>query len=691
MKKENRKNILFRYGLIVIAILALSIRITYKLVDNTVLSSDKWNEKAMKSLSGIDTIMPVRGNILADDGSVLATNMRVYTPCIDYRVPDFDEKQFRKDLPALCDSLALYFPRRDAAGWKAYLLKPLEKKKKQRPRAYPVVVNVSTEQAQLVKTFPFLRQKPGLSGLHVDNRLMRVRPYGDMARRSIGAVGQTKECKIPFGKYGLEKALDSLLAGSPGYSKKVPLTSAIVDWTDVPPVDGTDVYTTIDIKMQDILENELDKVLRTCKADWGTAILLEVGTGDIKAVANLELSPDGSDYIESLNRAVMRYEPGSVVKTLSLLIAMEDGRVPNLDKVYRTGPSFVIHGCRTSDCSKTDTLSLRRALELSSNIVMSQMILDAYRDDPGRFYSRIKQSGFLEPFHTGIAEEVPPRIDSLGRRGSDLVSLTRQSFGYTTEISPLYTAALYNAIAGGGRFVRPRLVKGVRTGGVYTPKEVTYVRDRLCSPENAAALRDMLHRVVWGPRGTARRVVKSDRVEIAGKTGTAKMIVDGQYATGVNRLSFCGFFPYENPRYTCMVIVAYPKETWTSPETTSGRVVKNVAEAMFARGMFGNTSDFHASARKVGDRPTYYASSGGNSSILHARLGSGPRSVLATPSKVSGGVPDVLGLGLREALQVLEHAGYNVAFTGSGYVAGQLPAPGSRVSRGSKVTLQLKE
>ena len=265
-----------------------------------------------------------------------------------------------------------------------------------------------------------------------------------------------------------------------GYSKKVPLTSAIVDWTDMPPVDGYDVLTTIDIKMQDIVETELNKVLDVCKADWGTAVLMEVGTGDIKAIVNLERNAEsGETYIESLNYAVRRVEPGSVVKALSLLIAMEDGRVPNLNKVYSTGSNMRIGNTSLQDCSKSDTLSLNRALEISSNIVTSKMILDAYRDDPGRFYTRIKQSGFLDRFHTGIAEEVAPRIDSLGAK--DLVSLTRQSFGYATEISPLYTCALYNAIAGGGRFVRPRLVRGVRGNGIDSVCPVSYVRDHICS------------------------------------------------------------------------------------------------------------------------------------------------------------------------------------------------------------------
>lgn len=690
MKKENRRNILFRYGTIILAILLLSTFIVYRLVDNTVISADKWNAKADSTLSKLDTIMPVRGDILAADGSVLATNMIVYTPMIDFLVPKFKEAEYRKLMPQLADSLAKYFPIRDKDKWSDYMLAPLDKSPADRSRSFPIVRKVSLEDAKRIKTFPFFDQKTRFCGLHIESMLQRVRPYGDMARRSIGAVGQTKTNKQKRGIYGLEKALDTLLAGKPGLSKKVRLTNAIVDWTDNAPVDGYDVLTTIDIKMQDIVENELNKVLDVCKAQWGTAILMEVGTGDIKAIANLELSKNPEEgYIESLNHSVRRYEPGSVVKTLSLMVAMEDGRVPNLDKVYTTGSSFSVGGYKTRDCSKSDTLSLRRALEISSNIVMSKMILEAYGNDVGRFYTRIKQTGFLEPFHTGIAEEIVPYIDSLP--DGDRLSLTRQSFGYRTEIPPLYTCALYNAIAGGGRFVRPRLVRGLHKNDRDTIFDVSYVRDRICSEVTAAQLRDMLRRVVWGPRGTARSVVRSDKVAIAGKTGTANKVVDRKYVEHMNRLSFCGFFPYDNPKYTCMVVIAYPTETWMSPATTSGRVVKNVAEAFYARGMLGNSSDFHKVEDKKGDRPTFYASIGGVHNKLQGIVGHGRSGVLKAPTNVKNGVPDVVGLGLRDALKRLENAGYNVGFNGSGFVAAQLPSAGSNVPPGTKITLQLRD
>ena len=704
MKKENRRNILFRYFVIVFLISIVSACICFKLWDNTCRSADMWNRKADSTLSKIDTILPQRGSILACDGSLLSANMLLYSARVDFRTPRFNEKKYRAAIDSLSDTLSLYYPIRNKEQWKNYLLKPLEKEPSKRTRSFLLLKNLSYDEWLHLRKFPFFKEKLSRTGLYKEEKPVRARPYGAMARRSIGGVsiGLTKDdsiyyaehkrfnrnVNIPYGVYGLERSLDSLLKGKEGYSSKIPLTNAIVDWTATPPVDGYDVLTTIDIKMQDIVETELNKVLDVCKADWGTAILMEVGTGDIKAIANLERNPrTGETYIESLNYAVRRADPGSVIKLLSMLVMMEDGKIPNTRKVYQTGPAFHVANTKVVDCTKTESLPVDRALEISSNIVLSKLALESYGSNPGQFYTRIKQTGFLDKFNTGIAEEVRPRIDSLGSR--QRVALTRQAFGYSTEVSPLYICALYNAVAGGGKFVRPRLVRGLRYNGIDSVCPVTYIRDRICSEKTAADLRSMLRKVVWGERGTARSVVRSDKVEIAGKTGTANMIQNGRYVSGVSRLSFCGFFPYDKPQYTCMVVVAYPRVTWKSPAATSGRVVKNVAEAMLARGMLGNIPDYHTS--ESARRPIYYADLDNKADAVNMQIGGGAKAKLTAPQKTERGVPNVIGLGMREAVKLLEEAGYNVVISGSGSVVGQTPSAGTNIPLGTKVKLQLEE
>lgn len=692
-KKSNRKHILFRYGLIVAGILFMSIGIVYKLVDTTVISADEWNKKANKELSRCDTIIPERGNILAADGSILAANLRYYTVRIDFRCERFMEERFRMALDSIADSMARYFPSRTKAQWREHMAKPLAKAKAERPRAYRLINNISYADYRRLRSFPFFSIKNrNRNGLSVESKMKRVNPYGDMARRSIGGVGATAECKEVHGISGLEKALDTLLYGKTGLSKKVPLTKGIYNWTDVPATPGYNIRTTIDIKMQDIVENELNDVLTYCNADWGVAVLMDVATGDIKAISNLEKNPNADNYIEGMNRAVLGYEPGSVVKTISMMIALEDGIVNNLDEVLSTGSSFAYAGGRPiTDSHGVGSLTVKEVIERSSNIGMAKIITRKYDSNPDGFYSRLKDIGFLEPMNTGIAGESVPRVDSVPSNRGGRIALSRQCYGYATEIPPLYTLSVYNAIANEGRYVRPRLVSQLIGDGIDSVMPVTYIRDRICSETNAAKMRTMLTNVVWGDHGTGRRL-RNDYVRIAGKTGTCYMIEGGAYNTGKKRLAFCGFFPAESPKYSCIVLTCNPKQNAFGAASTSGEVLKNIALKLYSRGMLDNSSDYRAEPARV-DPPVIYATANtakGKKVGKHI-TSNGTHKSIAHPASASKGVPSVVGYGLRDAIATLERAGYNVDFKGAGYVAAQTPTPGKELAAGTKVTLLLKE
>ena len=694
MKKDNRRNILCRYGVIVFFILLLSALIIHKMVDTTVLSADKWNEKANRELARIDTIIPTRGNILASDGSVLATNLRFYTARIDYRSEKFNEALYRQCIDSIADSMALYFPIKNSAQWKEHLTKPLQKPREKRPRAYRLITGLSHSDVARLRTFPFFRiRNRNRNGLTTESYLRRFNPYGDMARRSIGGVGQTRESKEIHGISGLEKALDSLLYGVEGYAKKIALTKKITNWTDIAATPGYDIVTTIDINMQDIVENELNNVLDTCNADWGVAVLMDVKTGDIKAISNLEKNPYGPGYIEARNRAVMGYEPGSVVKTLSMMIAIEDGIVTNLDEVLPTGPGWAYAGGRAiTDSHHSTSIRVGDVIEQSSNIGMARIITRRYDENPGGFYSRVKKLGFLEPMNTGIAGEVPPRFDSVPSDRGGRIALSRMSYGYATEIPPLYTLAVYNAIANGGRFVRPRLVKEIRGNGIDSILPISYMGNGYaCSEKTAATMRQMLKNVVWGDHGTGR-FLRNKTVEIAGKTGTCYMIENGAYNTSKKRLAFCGFFPADDPRYSCVVLTCHPTRNFFGAATTSGQVLRNIALKLFSRGMLGNSSDYNADGNRP-TAPTFFATPSGDP-FGHFRAEfsmPGARRALKAPSSSSrsGSVPDVKGYGVRDAIVTLEKAGYDVKIKGSGHVTAQTPAAGTSASRGTCVTLSL--
>lgn len=692
MKKDNRSHILIRYGVIIVLILVLSARIVMKLCDTTIIDADKWNQRANELLSQTKVIIPGRGNILASDGSVLATNLNFYTARIDYRAEKFNEKLFRDTIDELAARMAEHFPVRSPQEWKKHLLKPLEKEKSRRPRAYKLMSGLSHHDMETLRTFPFFSIKNrNRNGLIFEKYMRRFNPYGDMARRSIGGVGETAESKEIHGISGLEKALDSLLYGKIGYSKMINLTKKITDWTDIPAIPGCDIVTTIDINMQDIVESELNNVLDSCGADWGVAVLMDVRNGDIKAISNLERNARGAGYIEARNRAVMGYEPGSVVKTLSMMIAVEDGLVPDLNEVLPTGNGWAYAGGRPiTDSHYTAAIRAGDVLEQSSNIGMARIITRKYNDNPGAFYSRVKELGFLEPMNTGIAGEVPPRFDSIPNDRGGRIALSRMSYGYATEIPPLYTLAIYNAIANDGIFVRPRLVKEIK-GAVDSVLPVRYMGNgRACSERTAGILRRMLTNVVWGEHGTGR-FLRNNTVRIAGKTGTCYMIENGAYNQSKKRLAFCGFFPADNPKYSCVVLTCHPTKNFFGAATTSGQVLRNIALKLYSRGMLGNSSDYRGDSPST-EAPTFYASASGQKAYeaVKADFALPSHKSLKSPRKTAEGtVPDVKGYSLREALVALETAGYNVDYSGSGYVRSMSPGAGSRPPRGSRVRLVL--
>lgn len=689
MKRSTQGHILFRYGFITILILLFSGCIGYKLFSTTVIDAPHWNEKARKQLEKVDTIMPERGDILSDKGQILATNLRYYTVRVDFRCDNFKNNRYLENIDALADSMAAAFPFRSRAEWRERLGKPVALPRNERPRAWPLISRISYLDLQRIKQFPFFNiGNSNKTGMTVESVMRRTNPYGAMARRSVGGVGQTAECREIHGIYGLEKALDSLLYGVPGLAKKIPLTKDIVNWTDVLPIPGYNVRTTIDIQLQDIVENELNRVLDSCSADWGCAVLMDVKTGDIKAISNLERSKNGNGYIEALNYAVVGFEPGSVVKPISMMIALEDGIVSDLEEVIPIGKSWAYAGGRPiTDSHFNASLRVREVIEQSSNIGMARIITRKYDKNPAGFVERLRSIGFLEPMNTGIAGEVTPYFNPSPAR----VDLSRMCYGYASQIPPIYTLSIYNAIANGGRYVRPRLVKGLVAENLDSVIPVSYIRDRICSEENARKMQYMLKQVVWGAHGTGRSL-KNDKVALAGKTGTCYSVdpVTHSYNTARKRLAFCGFFPADEPRYSCMVLTFYPKRNMFGAASTSGQVMKNIALKMYSRGLLGNSSDYTEGAQAISRAQLYGSVKPGRHKSVRAAAGitseSHPAPPKATPANT---VPSVLGLGLREAVVALENRGYNVKFQGTGYVKQQIPAYGTRLPRGHQVTLAL--
>ena len=664
MKQNNKRHILMRYGIVVGIMLVFSTMIASKLFKTTVVQASEWNKKAESVLTDTVPIEPERGKLLADNGSVLAANLQYYIVRIDWFTDGIKTDTLMKDIGALCDSLAAFDNSMDAAQWKKKILQdrknildaanhPAPGKKPRKNRAYRLFPYMLThKEYERVRQFPFLRRPKNKNGFYYEKHNRRMKPYGDMASRSIGNVGEDSLSSSIHGRSGLEMALDSLLYGKPGIAQSIQLTNGIVRAESVPAVKGYDITTTINVQLQDIVENELNDMCIESGADWGTCVLMEVATGEIKAISNLERNPTTGEYVEGVNHAVLGYEPGSVVKTISMMVALEDGIVTDINAPIATGSDWMYAGRNISDRPHgAATRTPREIIETSSNIGMAKLIVKDYGQNPGGFRKRLEEMGFFEPFHSGIAGEMVPNYPVLGNKNWDKLSLTRQAYGYATTIPPLYTLAIYNAIANDGKFVRPHLFKKLsREGEPDSIIPVTYVRQQVCSPENAQKLRIMLRDVVWGSHGTARHWVQDKRVEIAGKTGTAFINAAGQYGAK-KRLAFCGFFPYDKPKYSCIVLMLGADR---GAGACSGMVLKNIALKMYARGLLGSMPDYTETVKdqpKDGKSyPTLFASMADNkANNIRRGLGIDKPHTYARPQRIEKGVPNVIGLNVREA------------------------------------------
>lgn len=701
--QTNKNHILFRYGIIVLVFLIFSIAVVVKLIDTTIVEAPQWNQRAHRELSQTSVIPPERGNILASNGNILACNLKVYDVKLDLRHNKIPKVIDMSKIDSLADSLDYYFPRVrnlnqhpdtfNKYSWHTRLRKEIDKDPAKRTRSLRLARKKTLEDFEMIRNFPFLKDFKGRGfriPVYKEEKNVRIYPYGRMAYRSIGRVNENFKSGEFHGYSGLEKDLDSLLYGKPGLAKKVTLTSGLSNWVDRPAVRGFDIHTTIDIDLQDMLEEELLKICSESRAEWGTAILMEVQTGEIKAISNIELLDNGT-YGEALNRAVLPFEPGSVMKPISLMIAFEDGLVKNVTDIIDCSPFQ-----RTSDPHAPSVKSMKQVIEMSSNTGIARVIFRGYANDPASFHDRLSSIGFFEPMHSGIAGECTPRIRKLlpkDSRGNNItmtarhLDLARQAYGYNTEIPPIYTLSIYNAIANNGRYVRPHLVRSlIDEDGRDSILPIDYIRERICSPETAAKVRTCIREVVWGEHGTAR-AVRDDRVEVVGKTGTAYPVEKGVYNQSKRRYAFAGFFPYETPMYSCMTLVLGP--SGTSANRTSGQVVKNMAVKMFSRGMLNNSSSY--TAERSESVPVLVASEKYSPAGLTGAMGLSK----SRKFKVDGDhdnyatVPDVTGYDAPTAVMLMERRGLDVCIHGSGRVVSQSIPKGTPLRPGEKIILNL--
>ena len=419
------------------------------------------------------------------------------------------------------------------------------------------------------------------SGILFEDQHRRIKPFGILASRTIGGIyGEDG-----VGNSGLEKGFDTQLRGKDGMSSIQRIGGRNEQVTVTEAEDGMDVVTTIDANLQDIVENALLTKVREKSAKWGCCILMETQTGYIRAIANLDRSGEGG-YYEAQNHAVQRVEPGSTFKTIALVAAIDDGKIEIDDTVKVTRQPWQYFSAKHTDAHPMDTLlTVRSSLAVSSNIALAKLITRSYEGSAKKFVRRIERMGLTDSVYCEIPGAEKARVDV----PRDTVTLSKMSYGYSVELSPMQILMFYNAIANNGKMMRPMLVTSIRRDGedikTYHPETV---KSSICSKRTLHDIQGALHDVVWDNHlGTAAakpwsRKAQSDLVSIAGKTGTAQLIIPGHgYSGKHHRMTFVGYFPEENPRYTCICMIEDPQFPYDAG-MDCGSTVRVIAERTMA-------------------------------------------------------------------------------------------------------------
>lgn len=669
---------------------------------------DHWVAMSQELGTMLQTVEPSRGNIFAVDGSLLATSLPIYDLRIDGKAPGFARDEvFQNHV----DSLALLLSQLFGDRSKSEYVRILTQVKKRGSRYYLLKRKVSYPQMKLVKGFPIFRLGKYKGGLSIEEKTMREKPFEDLARRTIGT---------PFGKQavGLEGAFNEDLAGAEG--KRVMQRIAGGTWIPVNDEEqqidarnGNDIHTTIDVNLQDVANHALERTLITNNAEWGTAILMEVKTGEIRAIANLTRVKEGV-YREQYNYALgTSLEPGSTFKLSSALALLED-KLVKMDELFDTenGEKRYFANAVMYDSEKGGhgIVTFQHGFEISSNVLMSKAVYQNYKGNPVRFYQHLERLRLTRPLGLQIRGEGKPHIKHPKDKDWYGTTLPWSSIGYEVAVTPMQVLTLYNAVANNGVMVKPLFVKKItNTGKTVREFLPEVIEERIASEETIRNLRIMMEGVVL--RGTGSRL-RNPNYTVAGKTGTA-LIADGRkgYGQTIYRSSFCGYFPADKPQYTCMVMVNAPSKGVYYGAAVAGPVFKEIADKVYAssHSLHGDIKlvlsdsnptrpwvktahreSLQAIFSALGNKPAANDTSEETGSEWASAYVAGKRTAVISGKKISRSLmPDVTGMGLKDALYLLENYGLKVEVSGSGKVKEQSVPAGTALLKGSKVTLKL--
>lgn len=680
-----------------------------------------WQDVADRFVKESVTIKPNRGNILSADGKLMASSLPEYKIFMDFMTGERDEKrrkkeQHRKDsvwnanLDSICIGLNKIFPEYSVATFKAHL----KKGRKMKSRNYNILPSrsrrISYIQYKEAKRLPVFKMNKYKGGFHEQIFNQRKKPFGSLAARTLGDLyADTAQ----GAKNGIELAFDTLLKGRNGITHRQKVMNKYLNIVDLPPVDGCDIISTIDVDMQDICEKALVDKLKELNASVGVAVLMEVQTGEVKAIVNMMKAGDGN-YYEMRNNAISdMLEPGSTFKTASIMVALEDGKITPDTEVDTGNGVMNMYGSKMKDHNwhrgGYGKINVTRILEVSSNVGVSYLIDKYYKDDPQKYVDGLKRMSLDQPLHLQIPGEGKPNIKGPKERYFAKTTLPWMSIGYETQLPPLNTLTFYNAIANNGVMVRPKFVKAaVKDGEVVQEYPTEVINPKICSDHTLTQIREILRKVV--SEGLAKPA-GSKQFSVSGKTGTAQISQGAAgYKTGRTNylVSFCGYFPSEAPKYSC--IVAIQKSGLpASGGLMAGSVFSKIAERVYAKNLRFDLSNAIDSTTnvippvKAGDlrEASYVLNSlnvpvqgevtdGKKGTDVWGHTQAAPSAVILQSQEIADNtVPSVIGMGAKDAVYLLEKQGLKVRISGVGRVKRQSIAGGSRVVKGQTILLTM--
>ncbi len=699
-----RDEIVLRSGIVYFVVVVMALVLFVRIIFLQFVQRAKWTAMSEKYVFKTDEEPANRGDILACDGRLLASSIPYFSIYMDTRSTGMSSQTFSQGIDGLSEGLSRLLGVRSPAGWKAVITEARRKG----DRYFLIKKKVDYATLKKVKELPIFREGQYRGGFVVRAENRRILPNNQLAARTIGYLSLAEDGT----QVGLEGSFNRELAGKNGTVVKQRLTGG--DWITVNDAesieskDGNDILTTIDIDLQDVASSALENQLRKHNAHHGCAVLMEVESGDIKAIANLEQDGYGN-YRETYNYAIAEStEPGSTFKLPVIMAALEDGVVDTGD-IVDTGNGTVkfynkvIRDTREGGYGK---ISVKQVFEKSSNVGTSKIITDHYRDNPKDFVNRLYAMRLNQKLDLQIKGEGSPLIRYPGDKLWSGLSLPMMSHGYEVQMTPLQILTFYNAVANNGRMVRPRFVTAIlRNGSVVKSYGTEVIVNSIASRSTIRKARDMMEGVVQ--HGTATNL-KNAEYRIAGKTGTAQIAMDKRgYRQGSRisyQASFVGYFPAENPLYSCIVVVNAPSNGVYYGNVVAGSVFKEISDKVYATTFFRDyrredRKELTASApeagngfradinRVLGDLDVRFKKTSKEDWVATRENGDTIRLVGVELKK--GLVPDVRGMSLRDAIYLLENAGLKVRYSGKGKVLRQSPEHGARIWEGSVVSLDM--